>query len=309
MKVVLPGGAGLVGQNLLTQLDASKFDQIVVIDKHRHNLGILRQLHPNVIAVEADLAEPGDWQNHFHDTDVAIILQAQIGDKHSDSFLRNNIQATENVLEAIKRHQVTYTVHVSSSVVESVADDDYTRTKRAQEELVRDSGVDSVILRPTLMFGWFDRKHLGWLSRFMQRVPIFPVPGHGRYMRQPLYARDFCRIILSCIDSRVSGRTFDISGREQVDYIDILRTIKTATGARSAILPIPYWLFYALLWTWGLFDRNPPFTTDQLSALVSSDEFEVIDWPAQFNIESTPFNEAIEETFNHPRYSTVILEF
>jgi nucleoside-diphosphate-sugar epimerase len=309
MKVVLPGGAGLVGQNLLTQFDVSKFDQIVVIDKHRHNLGILRQLHPNVITVEADLAEPGDWRNHFHDTDVAIILQAQIGDKHSDSFLRNNIQATENVLEAIKRHQVTYTVHVSSSVVESVADDDYTRTKRAQEELVRDSGVDSVILRPTLMFGWFDRKHLGWLSRFMQRVPVFPVPGHGRYMRQPLYARDFCRIILSCIDSRISGRTFDISGREQVDYIDILRTIKTATGARSWILPIPYWLFYALLWTWGLFDHNPPFTTDQLSALRANDEFDVIDWPALFGVKSTPFNEAIEETFNHPRYSTVILEF
>ena len=27
------------------------------------------------------------------------------------------------------------------------------------------------------MFGWFDRKHLGWLSRFMSKVPIFPIPG------------------------------------------------------------------------------------------------------------------------------------
>ena len=31
------------------------------------------------------------------------------------------------------------------------------------------------------MFGWFDRKHLGWLARFMTRAPVFPVPGHGRY--------------------------------------------------------------------------------------------------------------------------------
>jgi len=31
------------------------------------------------------------------------------------------------------------------------------------------------------MFGWFDRKHLGWLSRFMKKVPVFPIPGHGHY--------------------------------------------------------------------------------------------------------------------------------
>ena len=58
------------------------------------------------------------------------------------------------------------------------------------------------MLRPTLMFGWFDRKHLGWLARFMQRAPVFPIPGHGRYLRQPLYAGDFCDIIMACIEQR-----------------------------------------------------------------------------------------------------------
>ena len=41
------------------------------------------------------------------------------------------------------------------------------------------------------MFGWFDRKHLGWLARFMCRVPVFPIPGSGEYLRQPLYVGDF----------------------------------------------------------------------------------------------------------------------
>ena len=68
-------------------------------------------------------------------------------------------------------------------------------------------------------------------------------------------------------------------------------------------------LFYALLWTWELFDRNPPFTTDQLSALLGSDEFEVIDWPELFDVESTPFPQAIEETFTDPHYSAIELEF
>jgi hypothetical protein len=68
-------------------------------------------------------------------------------------------------------------------------------------------------------------------------------------------------------------------------------------------------LFHALLRIWALFDSNPPFTADQLSALVARDEFEVIDWPGIFGVIPTPFHVAIEETFTHPVYSKVVLEF
>jgi nucleoside-diphosphate-sugar epimerase len=159
------------------------------------------------------------------------------------------------------------------------------------------------------MFGWFDRKHLGWLSRLMKKVPIFPIPGNGRFMRQPLYAGDFSNIIISCIENHIPGGIFNISGHEKIDYIDMMRTIKEVSGAKAKLVKIPYSLFYALLWVWALFDKNPPFTTQQLEALVAGDEFEVIDWPAIFGVRFTPFREALEETFSHPTYSAVILNF
>jgi hypothetical protein len=68
-------------------------------------------------------------------------------------------------------------------------------------------------------------------------------------------------------------------------------------------------LFYSLLWIWALFDKNPPFPTQKLAALVAKDEFEVIDWPGIFNVPLTPFKDAVEETFNDPRYSGIVLEF
>jgi uncharacterized protein YbjT (DUF2867 family) len=71
-------------------------------------------------------------------------------------------------------------VHISSSVVNSRAGDFYTESKKAQEKIVVESGLPACLLRPILMFGWFDRKHLGWLARFMQRAPAFPAPGDGR---------------------------------------------------------------------------------------------------------------------------------
>jgi nucleoside-diphosphate-sugar epimerase len=308
-KIILPGGAGLVGQNLVARLKAKGYTHIVVLDKHAANVEVLRRMHPDVLTECVDLSQPGSWQAHFAQAGAVVMLQAQIGGIDYAEFERNNLTSTQLILDAIRAGRVDQLVHISSSVVESVADDFYTQTKKIQERMVLDSGIACPVLRPTLMFGWFDRKHLGWLSRFMQKVPVFPIPGHGRYLRQPLYAGDFCNIIISCIENRITDGVFNISGHEKVDYIDIIREIKRATRAGAAIVKIPYGLFHGLLWLWALFDRNPPFTTQQLAALVAKDEFEVIDWPGKFGVRCTPFAEAMEETFRHPVYSSVVLEF
>jgi nucleoside-diphosphate-sugar epimerase len=237
------------------------------------------------------------------------MLQAQIGGLSYQDFFNNNVVSTELILDLIKKNCIPYLVHISSSVVKSVADDFYTRSKIAQEMIVIKSGVVCPILRPTLMFGWFDRKHFGWLGRLIKKFPIFPIPGSGRFMRQPLYVGDFCDVIISCIENRIPSGIFNISGQQKIDYIDMIRIIKKATGANAFILKIPYCIFYALLWIWSLFDKNPPFTTQQLQALIAKDEFEVIDWPAFFGVKLTPLEKAIDETFNHPIYSKVVLDF
>jgi hypothetical protein len=64
-----------------------------------------------------------------------------------------------------------------------------------------------------------------------------------------------------------------------------------------------------LLKIWALFDKNPPFTADQLRALTAGDEFVVIDWPGIFGVQPTPFAQAVRETFNHPIYGPVVLDF
>jgi nucleoside-diphosphate-sugar epimerase len=307
IKIGLTGAAGLVGQNLIPRLKARGYTNIVALDKHRANVAILRELHPDIMVIETDLAQDDGWQQATADADVVVFSHAQIGGLEEAAFTANNVTATERVIEAVRAKR-PYVVHLSSSVVESVADDWYVQSKDAQEKLVVESGLPVVVLRPTLMFGWFDRKHLGWLARFMQKTPVFPVPGNGRYLRQPLYAGDFCGVIMACIERRPSG-TYNISGQEKIDYIDLIRAVKEATGARAPIVRIPYSLFWTLLWAYGLFDRDPPFTTKQLQALVTPDVFEVIDWPAIFGVKATSLKAALAETFLHQTYSQIALEF
>ncbi|MET4676130.1 MULTISPECIES: NAD-dependent epimerase/dehydratase family protein [unclassified Luteibacter] len=307
-KIVITGAAGLVGQNLIVELKSQGFTQLVAIDKHAYNMGILRDLHPDVVTIEADVAVPGPWEEAFAGASCVVQLHAQITSKFTEEFVRNNIDATRVVLDAFKRHNVPYMVHISSSVVVSVANDDYTNTKKAQEKLVVESGIRHTVLRPTLMFGWFDPKHFGWLSRFMAKTPVFPIPGDGRYMRQPLYERDFCRCIADCIVRERNGEVYDVVGDTRIDYVDIIHTIKKAKGLKTLIVHIPYGFFGFLLRVYALFSGKPPFTESQLKALSAGDDFKGVDTQAVFGVRQTPFADAVRESYCDPRYSSIVLK-
>lgn len=306
-RVIVTGAAGLVGQNLVLMLRERGYRDIVAIDKHAQNLEVLHGLAPQAQVVAADLAEPGDWEHLFDPSAIVVVLHAQITGKHAELFVRNNIRATERLLAALRAHGARFVVHVSSSVVISVADDDYTHTKRRQEEMVRVAGFPHCVLRPTLMFGWFDPKHLGWLSRFMEKTPVFPIPGDGRYMRQPLYIRDFCRALVWAIENRPDGQVYDVVGAHRIDYIDIIRLIRKVKGLRTLIVHIPVWLFAALLRLYAVFSARPPFTADQLAALSAGDDFRGVDTQEAFGFAQTPFEDAIRESYCDPRYSHVLV--
>ena len=308
MKIVITGAAGLVGQNLVLLMREQGYSDIVAIDKQTENLRLLAELNPGVRVLEADLATRGAWADEVTGASAVVVLHAQITGKTSDPFVRNNIDASRLVYEAIRRAGVPYTVQVSSSVVNSVADDDYTNTKKAQEKLFLDSGLAGCVLRPTLMYGWFDPKHFGWLSRFMEKAPVFPIPGDGRFMRQPLYNRDFCRAILWCLNHRPVAQVYDLVGNERIDYIDIIRAIRNVKGLRTPIVKLPYWLFDALLRGYAAFSDKPPFTASQLKALTAGDEFSGVDIKATFGFDPTPVRQGLEETFRHPVYSRYAVE-
>lgn len=307
-KIIITGAAGLVGQNLIARLKANPDIAIVGIDKHPMNTALLRQIHPEIEVIEADLAKKGPWTEALAGADALVLNQAQIGGLNEQEFIDNNVTATKLIAAAMLERTTPYFVHISSSVVNSRADDFYSCTKAIQERFIDTIDVPHVVLRPTLMFGWFDRKHLGWLRRFMDKSPIFPIPGDGKFIRQPLYVGDFAAIIAASLEGRITG-TYDISGLEHIDYGALIRLIHDIVEPRARIVHVPYSLFWALLFIYAKFDSNPPFTTSQLEALVIPETFPVIDWPGIFGVKATPLRAALEQTYCDPVYSKFVLEF
>src|SRR5438105_4968682 len=87
LKILLPGGAGLVGQNLAAHLKRQGYRNLVVLDKHAANLEVMRRLHPDITMTYADLALPGDWEAHFQGAGALVMLQAQIGGLELEPFV------------------------------------------------------------------------------------------------------------------------------------------------------------------------------------------------------------------------------
>lgn len=122
-RLIITGAAGLIGQNLITRLKERGGYEIVGIDKHAANVATLRQLHPDIEIIETDLARPGGWEHAFTPGSTLILNHAQIGALDEQPFIDNNITATENVLAATRAAGIEYIVHISSSVVNSMAQD------------------------------------------------------------------------------------------------------------------------------------------------------------------------------------------
>jgi nucleoside-diphosphate-sugar epimerase len=142
----------------------------------------------------------------------------------------------------------------------------------------------------------------------MEKTPVFPIPGDGKFMRQPLYIRDFCRALVWAIEHEPDGRVYDVVGAQRIDYVDIIRLIKRVKGLRTRIVHIPVGLFSAFLRTYAIFTSRPPFTADQLEALAAGDDFTGVDTEAVFGFRQTPFEEAVRESYCDPRYSRVLVE-
>lgn len=104
-KIVVTGAAGLVGQNLIPLLEQSGVGEIVALDKHPVNTATLRRLHPEIRVVEADLAEAAPWQEELMGCTHFVIGHAQIVGLYPEEFVRNNIRATERLLEAALRER------------------------------------------------------------------------------------------------------------------------------------------------------------------------------------------------------------
>ena len=157
---------------------------------------------------------------------------------------------------------------VQISVTNPVENDElpYYRGKAQQEELLKETGLDYAIIRPTLVFGKEDIlvNNIAWTIRNFPVVPIF---GSGTYRVQPVFVEDLARIVVDLALSAGSQVT-DAVGPENYTYEEFLRLIARELNRKIAFVAIPPTLGIALGKLIGLVKGDVLLTKDELQGLM-----------------------------------------
>ncbi|MDD4606724.1 MAG: NAD(P)-dependent oxidoreductase [Patescibacteria group bacterium] len=292
-NILITGGGGFVGKNLVRILlnQQVKPYNITVIDKDENGIKHCQNL--GVKAVLADLAEMGEWQAEFNDKNIIVDLHAQISAEETEPFVRNNVIATQNIVKVAQEKNIPEIIHFSSAAVLSSRQDDYARTKKQGEEIVKNSGLKYVVIQPSLMYGLLDNKNVGWLIDFARKTPIFPIPGKGKFPRQPIYVDDMCCLISKFIyDFPDENRVYSINGYKILEFNQIIKPVLKMMKGRHTTIHIPVPIFLFLVKIYGLILKSP-FTPDQIKSLVNGDVFPEYPWWNDFKIQMTPYEEGV----------------
>jgi nucleoside-diphosphate-sugar epimerase len=180
----------------------------------------------------------------------------------------NAVANSRALIEAARRAGVARIVHVSIANPSIDSPLAYYRGKALVEQALGESAVPYAIVRPTFLFGGgrdILANNIAWILR---RVPLFVVPGDGRYLVQPIHVDDLARICLQAAHGG-SGVIMDAAGPDTMSFEELVRAIRDAVGRRTPILHAPPAAMAALARALGLIVRDVVLTADEIRGLTA----------------------------------------
>jgi UDP-glucuronate 4-epimerase len=266
MRALVTGCAGFIGSHLTESLLADGWE-VVGIDCFNDNYGRGQKLHNLERArswdafdfVPVDLAR-GDLRDFVDDCDTILHLAAEPGVRASwggrfETYVRNNLLATQHILDAAQACPEKRLVYASSSSIYGQAEmfpthedtrpqplSPYGVTKLAAEHMCSlyhaNHGVSAVTLRYFSVYGPRQRPDMAF-TRFcrasIEEQPI-SVFGDGRQTRDFTYVDDIVTATRrAAVAEGVEGRVYNVGGGSRIGVNQALELIATLAGRQPDV--------------------------------------------------------------------------
>jgi uncharacterized protein YbjT (DUF2867 family) len=306
MKVLVTGATGFVGREIVRQLRAAG-----------HTIRILARspLSPRVQEAVSrwqadvhpgDVLEAASLDGALKGMDAVIHLVGIISEVGNLTFENVHTNGTRNVVAAAQRAGVRRFVHMSALGTRPNAASRYHQTKWAAEELVRHSGLEFTIFRPSLIYGP-EGQFINLFARMIRLSPVVPLLGSPRARFQPvpveMVAAAFVR---SLGEPRSVGQTYDLCGPEALMLSEIVDRIQAVLGKRRLKVQVPLslarcqaacmeFLFQRML------RKAPPLNRDQLLMLQEDNVGNAQPANELFGLKPAPLREGIASCLNVKR--------
>jgi nucleoside-diphosphate-sugar epimerase len=222
MKILVTGGTGFVGSNLINQI--TKYD----VKKISRNQGS---------DIQGDLTNSNDANKALKDIEVLIHL----------AFSKNypeNLLIIKNLINACKKNKTKKIILMSSMSAKRDWPDDYGKIKREVENKVKESGLNYVILRPSMIYGK-GATSFNFIIDQMNKIPlIVPIVGSGKSIIYPVHVNDVVKSIEVSLEKDIQNKEYDVVGPEKICFLDLINLLKKEGKIIKKNLKVPVFVFY-----------------------------------------------------------------
>ncbi len=275
MKILITGGAGFLGINLVRYFLAKGLSGLRTLD-------IADFSYPErdkIEEVKGDVRNPVDVEKALRNVDVVIHAAAALPLYTKKEIYDTDVEGTRKLLGEAYRNHVDRFIYISSTAVYGVPDHhpvyesnrlegvgDYGRAKILAEEVCLEyqkKGMCLPILRPKSFVGPERLGVFSLLYEWAKDGKNFPLIGSGKNRYQLLDVEDLCEAIYLCLikDKKVVNDIFNIGAKDfltiKEDFQAVLdragcgkRIVTFPIGPAVALLKLLEWLHLSPLYMW-----------------------------------------------------------
>ena len=240
MKVLVAGGTGFIGSYLCRAL----------ADGGHEVTALSRSPGDPPEGVESATGDVTDYDSiagavDGQDAVVNLVALSPLFEPKGGNVMHDRIHrgGTKNLVRAAEDGGVERFVQLSALGADANGDTAYIRAKGEAEAIVRDSGLDWTIFRPSVVFGEggefvsFTKRLKGM---FAPGVPLYPLPGGGKTRFQPIHVEDLVPMLVAALegDEHV-GETYEIGGPETLTLREVTDLVYEAEEKGVTIVPLP----------------------------------------------------------------------
>jgi NADH dehydrogenase len=253
--ILITGATGFVGRSMLARL--AKHDvKVRILLSTKSDPEKLPQV-PFEAAV-GDITDAATLDEALKDVHTVIHL---VGTETRGRHARLDdidLEGTKQLIEACKKARIGRLIAVSRPAASRASAYRIKQVKGEIEEAIRSSGLAYTIFQCAVLYGKGDRfsEHIAMMAKVL---PVYPLPGDGESVLQPLWVEDLVTCITISLESLdLIDEVVPVGGPELLTYRRIVMRVMFAVGARKPLVSIPFLVLrYGAWFLDGLFARWP----------------------------------------------------
>jgi len=280
-STLLTGATGFTGSFVCQKLLAQKipFDCLVRASSNHQKL-----LDLGLKCVEGDLSDLNSLKKIFP-AYKTLINVASIG-----------FGAAPTIVQACEESGIDRAIFISTTAIFTHLNAPSKGIRVAAENSIKNSHLKYTILRPTMIYGTPKDRNMIRLLTFLDKFPIIPIFGSGKFLQQPVHVEDVAWAIVKAVKCpQTHQKEYDISGKEALTYNQIIEIASEALGKKTIRLHIPVYLAIALIKAIKLLGVKLPITEEQILRLNENKNFDYSLASQDFQYSPRSFTEGIHQ--------------